>query len=230
MLTRQTATSDHIPAAQGFNARQKAVLEEALSLLVEGGERGLTTAGLARKANCSKESLYKWFGDRDGLLAAMITYQASKVRVPEIPDPAATAEAFRRQLEGFAADLLSVLSGSTSLALNRLAIGQASREGSKLGGLLVSRGRRAIEQRAMRMLETGLAAGHLEFDDRAEAFEALYGLIVGERHVRMLLGDMTAAADEGAIAAQAQLAIDQFHRLYGAGERNTRTNTIKGRK
>ena len=63
-----------------FTPRQRAVLDKALGLLLEGGERALTTAGLARAANCSKESLYKWFGDRDGLLAAMISHQASKVR------------------------------------------------------------------------------------------------------------------------------------------------------
>ena len=66
-----------------FSPRQNAVLEQALQLLVDGGEKALTTAGVARAANCSKESLYKWFGDRDGLLSAMIAYQASKVRTFE---------------------------------------------------------------------------------------------------------------------------------------------------
>ncbi len=66
-----------------FTQRQADVLASALALLVEGGEKALTTAGLARAANCSKESLYKWFGDRDGLLAAVIAYQASKVRAPK---------------------------------------------------------------------------------------------------------------------------------------------------
>ena len=66
-----------------FSPRQNEVLEQALRLLVEGGDKALTTSGLARAANCSKESLYKWFGDRDGLLAAMITFQQSKVRTFE---------------------------------------------------------------------------------------------------------------------------------------------------
>ena len=43
--------------------RQGAVLEQALRLLVDGGEKALTTAGVARAASCSKESLYKWFGE-----------------------------------------------------------------------------------------------------------------------------------------------------------------------
>ena len=35
---------------------------------------------VARRASCSKETLYKWFGDRDGLLAATVRWQASRVR------------------------------------------------------------------------------------------------------------------------------------------------------
>ena len=65
--------------ASEFTPRQNAVLAEALRLLVEGGDKAVTTAGLARAANCSKESLYKWFGDRDGLLTATVQWQAAKV-------------------------------------------------------------------------------------------------------------------------------------------------------
>ncbi len=108
-----------------FPPRQVAVLECALALLVEGGERALTTAALARAANCSKESLYKWFGDRDGLLAGVITHQAGKVGPRQTPVGRVDAAAFRAQLVQFAADLRRVLSGEVSIALNRLAIGQA---------------------------------------------------------------------------------------------------------
>lgn len=118
--------------AQEFSPRQNAVLDQALRLLVEGGEKALTTSGLARAANCSKESLYKWFGDRDGLLAAMITFQQSKVRTFEKAGDRVSAPQLADHLEVFAHDLLDVLAGDVSLALNRLAIGQASRDGSKL--------------------------------------------------------------------------------------------------
>src|SRR5689334_6123671 len=78
-----------------FSPRQSAVLAEALRLLVEGGDKALTTAGLARAASCSKESLYKWFGDRDGLLAAMISFQQSKVRTVERSGERLTADLLR---------------------------------------------------------------------------------------------------------------------------------------
>ena len=227
MLSPETA--EDTAAEQGdepFSPRQTAVLEAALALLVEGGDKGFTTARLAKAANCSKESLYKWFGDRNGLLAAMITYQASKVRVAGMLAARPGADEFRRQLTGFAADLLTVLSGPTSLALNRLSIGEAGRDGAQLGRLLIGRGRRTIEQRAMRLLEAGREAGLIGFDNREEAFNALYGLIVGDMHVRMLLGDaVPLIASPDALSRHARRAIDQFLRLYGTAEITTMSNS-----
>ena len=212
-------TTPDLPKAEVLTPRQNAVLECALQLLVEGGEKALTTAGVARAANCSKESLYKWFGDRDGLLAAMITYQASKVRTPSGGHGAASPEEFRRNLEVFAVDLITVIAGEVSLALNRLAIGQADRDGARLGQLLRGHGRLPIELRARVLIETGRRHGHLYYVDVAEVYEALYGLIVRDLHVRYLLGEAPEARAE-VIEARARLSIDQFFRLYGRGEAN----------
>lgn len=211
---------DSAPADEDFTPRQSEVLEAALGLLVEGGERAITTAGLARAANCSKESLYKWFGDRDGVLSAMIAFQASKVRAP-VGRPAAQQPAaeFRADLISFGIDLLTVLSGPTSLALNRLAIGQVNRDGSKLGDLLVARGRGAVSARAKALLEGGRRAGHLRFSDAQDAFETLYGLIICDMHVRLLLGEAVPATNsERAMASHVTDAIDRFFRLYGTDQ------------
>ncbi|WEX86372.1 TetR/AcrR family transcriptional regulator [Sinorhizobium garamanticum] len=201
-------------AASGLTERQGAVLEQALRLLVDGGEKALTTAGIARAANCSKESLYKWFGDRDGLLSAMISYQASKVRTLDVSAGALDAEGLRRHLVAFAKDLLEVLAGDVSLALNRLAIGQASREGSKLGHMLQERGRRQIGRRAGALLEAGRRAGLLAFDDAEEAYGALYGLVVSDWHLRMLLGEEPGEMKKG-FSRRAERAVDAFLTLYG---------------
>ncbi|MCX5497082.1 TetR/AcrR family transcriptional regulator C-terminal domain-containing protein [Kaistia dalseonensis] len=204
-------------AGETYSPRQNAVLESALALLVEGGERALTTAGVARAANCSKESLYKWFGDRDGLLAAMITFQSSQVRAEPQSSGAVGRAALRAQLIGIGANLLRVLAGDMSLALNRLAIGQARRDEAKLGRLLREHGRKPIETRLSALLEAGRAAGLIAFDDTREAYRTLYGLVVRDMHVRLLLGD---GLDDQSPAARAEQAIDQFLRLYGA-ERTT---------
>lgn len=209
-----------VDASGDFTPRQNAVLDVALSLLVQGGEKALTTAGLARAANCSKESLYKWFGDRDGLIAAMISHQASKVRTHERPGERLTGEALRARLEHFALDLLEVLAGDVSLALNRLAIGQIAREnpaheGGKLGRMLLERGRRQIDRRATALLEAGQRDGLLRFTDGEEAYRSLYGLIVSDLHVRMLLGEDAGSAQ---FPARAKRAVSSFLRLYGSAK------------
>ncbi|ASY57068.1 MULTISPECIES: TetR/AcrR family transcriptional regulator [Sinorhizobium] len=201
-------------SGSGLTERQGAVLEQALRLLVDGGERALTTAGVARAANCSKESLYKWFGDRDGLLSAMIAFQASKVRTLDVSGGVLDAASLKAHLVAFAKDLLDVLAGDVSLALNRLAIGQASREGSKLGRLLEERGRRQIGRRAGALLEAGRKAGFLAFGDAEEAYGALYGLVVSDWHLRMLLGEDPGGLKKN-FGLRAERAVDAFLTLYG---------------
>ena len=61
--------------------REQEVLSAVLDLMVEEGDR-FSMASVARKASCSKETLYRWFGDRDGLLTATVQWQASKVIMP----------------------------------------------------------------------------------------------------------------------------------------------------
>ncbi len=200
-----------------YSPRQNAVLDSALRLLVDGGEKALTTAGVARAANCSKESLYKWFGDRDGLLSAMIGFQASKVRTFEAHAGRLDAARLRDLLVTFAHDLLDVLAGDVSLALNRLAIGQASRDGSKLGHMLQERGRSQIGKRAGALLEAARRARLVRFDDADEAYGTLYGLIVSDLHLRMLLGEPISAKDRN-FDRRAEKAIDAFLRLYGTDE------------
>lgn len=194
--------------------RQREVLENALDLLVAGGEKALTTANIARASNCSKESLYKWFGDRDGLLAAMMAFQGSKVGAGVGEVALETSEAFKAFLNRFAFQLLTVLSGDTSLALNRLAIGQASNDTSELGPLLIKNGRGAIQTKAIGFLKTARDMNYLEFADPEDTYHMLYGLIVRDSHVRLLLGEK-ASTNELNFNAQAKLAIDQFYLLCG---------------
>ena len=80
---------------------------------------------VARRASCSKETLYKWFGDRDGLLTATVHWQASKVRVAPVDAQRLDLASLRRASKRFASDWLKVISSDTSIALNRVAVGHA---------------------------------------------------------------------------------------------------------
>ena len=198
-----------------FSPRQNEVLEQALRLLVEGGDRALTTASIARAANCSKESLYKWFGDRDGLLTAMVRWQASKVRVVPVAREKLDAESLFSSLEHFARDWFLVLSGRTSVALNRLAVSHSASGKSALGDIVLSNGPVAMAKRLKPILEMGQEAKLLAFDDIDEAFRAFFGLVVRDMQIRLLLGDRLELTDE-VVIRDARRATKQFFALYGA--------------
>lgn len=206
--------------ADALTARQQAVLDAVLALMVEqGGEFSMTD--IARRASCSKETLYKWFGDRDGVLAATVQWQASKVRAGNYDAQKLDAAALRESLENFAANWLTVISSSTSIALNRVAVAQAASRKSNLGSIVLANGRFAIGERLKPLLEAGRAAGLLRFDDTETAFRTFFGLVGRDVQIRLLLGDeLTVSGAE--VAADAARATEQFLSLFGSGNTEPR--------
>ena len=208
-LAASAAVHDDAPTQ-----RQQDVLDAALNLLVEEGD-ALTMAAVARAANCSKETLYKWFGDRDGLLIATVRWQASRVRAGNYDQQHLDANALRESLESFAANWLSVISSPTSIALNRVAVSHAGTGKSNLGAIVLANGRFAIGERLKPLLEAGQRSGLLAFDDTEAAFRTFFGLVGRDIQIRLLLGDrlILTAAEIGRDAARAT---QQFLALYGA--------------
>ena len=200
---------------EALTARQQAVLDAVLSLMVEKGS-GLTMTAVARRASCSKETLYKWFGDRDGLLTATVQWQASKVRAGNFDRQSLDAGALRESLKGFAANWLEVISSPTSIALNRIGISQAASRDGNLGSIVLANGRFAIGERLKPVLDAGREAGLLAFDDTETAFRTFFGLAGRDVQIRLLLGD-TLTLSRAEIAADAERATEQFLTLYGAG-------------
>ncbi|RDE08953.1 TetR/AcrR family transcriptional regulator [Pelagibacterium lacus] len=194
--------------------RQKDVLDAALALLVHGGD-GLTMTGVARRASCSKETLYKWFGDRDGLLTATVQWQASKVRMVPVDRESLDGRTLAIALEKFGRDWLSVLTGDISVALNRLAVSHAGQEKRNLGRIVLENGPIGMSKRCKPLLEAAREAGLLRFEDSDQAFRTFFGLVVRDTQIRMLLGEQRRPTEE-AIATQARRAREQFFTLYGA--------------
>lgn len=200
--------------ASELTARQQSVLDAALRLLVEDGDH-LTMTAVARRASCSKETLYKWFGDRDGLLTATVRWQASKVRVAPVDRRGLDLASLRASLEGFAADWLRVIASDTSIALNRIAIGHAGSGKDDLGAIVLENGRFALARRLKPVLEAGREAGLIDFTDAETAFRTFFGLVARDVQIRVLLGDRLELTAQS-IGGDAMRATEQFLALYGA--------------
>lgn len=196
-----------------FTPRQQVVLTAALDLLVEGGD-ALTMTAVARRASCSKETLYKWFGDRDGLLTATVQWQAAKVRVPHVDRHRLDADLLRANVEQFARDLLGTLAGEISVTLNRLAVTDAGGQKRGLGAIVLENGRLEMGRRLKPVLEAGRDARLLRFDSSEEAFRTFFGLVVRDVQIRLLLGDALHLSTEQ-IDKDARAATEHFLSLYG---------------
>nr|WP_306265329.1 TetR/AcrR family transcriptional regulator [Pararhizobium sp. IMCC3301] len=207
--------------SEDLTERQQQVLDATLALLIENSAK-VTMISVARRASCSKETLYKWFGDRDGLLVATVRYQASKVKVGAFNAEGLTGAKLRSILQGFATDLLTIQTGEISIALNRLAIAQAQQQqgslsekaGKDLGSIVLQNGRFSTGPRLKPALEAGMTAGLLRRCDCEEAYRSFHGLIVRDVQIRLLLGD-TMKFGKTIIAAEAERATNQFFTLYG---------------
>lgn len=193
--------------------RQRAVLDAALSAMKEEGD-ALTMSSVSRRAACSKETLYKWFGDRDGLLTATVRWQASKVHVPLVDKAKLDRAALVTTLETFAQDWLGVISSGTSIALNRMAVSHAGSGKTNLGSIVLKNGRHAMGLRLTPVLDAAREAGLLVYDNADDAFRTFFGLVLRDTQIRLLLGDdIKLAALQ--ISADAKRATQQFLALYG---------------
>ncbi|MFY9291119.1 MAG: TetR/AcrR family transcriptional regulator C-terminal domain-containing protein [Methylorubrum rhodinum] len=210
-MQSSTAILDMPPETPSL--RQQAVLDAVLSLIVEGGDP-LTMDAVARRASCSKETLYKWFGDRDGLLTATVRWQASRVHAGREPIDAIDAAVLRKELQNFAESWLAVIASPTSVALNRIAVAHAGSHKSNLGAIVLANGRFAIGERVKPVLEAGRAAGLLTFEDTEGAFRTFFGLVGRDIQIRLLLGDAL-PLDAAGIGRDAARAVEQFLALHG---------------
>lgn len=196
-----------------LSTRQQQVLDAVLELLADGAD-AVTMSAVAQRASCSKETLYKWFGDRDGLLTATVRWQASKVAAGTFDKAKLDANALVASLEAFAVTWLKVISSKTSIALNRVAVAHAASAKDNLGGIVLANGRFAIGERLKPLLDAAREAKLIDFDDTETAFRTFFGLVARDVQIRLLLGDALAITPRE-IGRDARRAVTQFMRLYG---------------
>lgn len=195
------------------SAREQEVLSVVLDLMVEEGD-GFSMASVAKRASCSKETLYRWYGDRDGLLTATVQWQASKVRMPKLDSDKLTLDILSQTLNEFAVSWLSVLTGDVSIALNRLAVSHAGNNKSSLGRIVLENGPYAMRSRLLPIFLIGHKSGLINVQGD-EAFRTFFGLVIADVQIRALLGDERKPS-EVEIKKFAQRAVEQFLVLCGS--------------
>lgn len=196
------------PKASEEKARREAVVQAALGELIACGYEKTTMLGIAKRAGASKETLYTWFGNKEGLFATLIQHQAEATaeRVSAALDDEADP---RTTLETFAHALLKLLLGEPSLSLNRAAMSSP-----ELAPILLKGGRYTTGPIVEQYLEQLDRQSKLAIPCPKTAFQTLYGLVIQDWQIRALLGEDPPISN--VLSRHAVTAVDQFLRLHSA--------------
>lgn len=183
------------------DARRAQIEEAAYRVLDEKGYAGTSMQAIARAAKASNETLYNWYGDKKGLMAALIARNTDTVR--EALSGVATADPLAR-LGLLGPPLLRMVLGPRAIALNRAAAADPSGD---LGRSLASGGRETVAPLLASLIS------HSPLRGEAEVLAQLYlTLLIGDLQIRRVTGAMDAPS-QAFVDARAADAFDTLKRL-----------------
>jgi len=186
--------------------REAEIAEAAYRLLDEVGLAGTTVTAVAKAARASNETLYRWYGDRTGLFAALVRRNADLVR-DALDARAGTG------LDGLARIgplLLAMVTAPRAVALNRAAAADAS---GTLGAELARGGRENVTPLIVARIAEAQTKAALAAAPPGEIAETYLALLVGDLQIRRATG----AIDQPAmpeIETRAARALAQVKTLY----------------
>ncbi|MEM7546007.1 MAG: TetR/AcrR family transcriptional regulator [Pseudomonadota bacterium] len=193
--------------------RRAAIEAAAYALFREMGYKSTSMMAIAKKARASNETLYRWYGNKAGLVAALVEENARAVRVhlaTSIEDRSTPLEMLR--LVG--PDLLSLVTGERAVLLNRAAVIDLT-ETDTVGRLIAQHGRETVGPLIAELLSLANSQGALRIHDVSEAAETYISLLIGDTQIRRVTGAMGPLSDAD-IERRAARAFKQFCRLYAA--------------
>jgi AcrR family transcriptional regulator len=198
----------------GLEPRRRCILEAAYDVLMERGYAGASTLEIATRARVSKRELYAEFGNKSGILQALIATTSARMQVPlataEIRDRNDLADA----LAAYGRLALAELTSPPVIAINRLAVAEAGRS-SELGGILEENGREPNRKALIDLMAKAQAAGVLGRGEPDAMAGQFFSLLLGDLLLRLMLG-VTPRPGPGEIKKRAQSATAAVLALHAA--------------
>ncbi|WP_417681364.1 TetR/AcrR family transcriptional regulator [Roseibium sp.] len=185
--------------------RHSAISRAAYALLAEHGYVGASMLRIARAAKASNETLYRWYGNKDGLFRAMVEDNAAETR-RLLEEALEGQDDPRTTLERIAPVFLAMLLGDKAVLLNRAAAADPT---GKLGAAISAGGRGQVMPLLDRLMQHICAGSDIP---PSEATGWFLGLLVGDLQVRRIIHDCPAPSRED-INARCRKALQAFDRL-----------------
>ena len=186
-------------------AREAAIEAAAYAVLAERGYGGTSMLNVAKRAKASNETMYRWYGDKNGLFAAMVRRNAERSA-----DRLAAALKGHEQpldiLRSVAPVLLSMVLGERAIALNRAAAGDPT---GSLGRIIAEGGRARIVPLLASVIAKAAETGALPEGDPEARAELFVTLLIGDQQIRRVIGALPEPT-EPEVQARADEALAQF--------------------
>jgi AcrR family transcriptional regulator len=190
--------------------RQEQIEVAAYQLLEQKGYAGTSMQGIARLAKASNETLYNWYGDKQGLFKALVARNAAEVKTLLEEELSAQRDALGI-LGLLGPRLLSLLLGSRAIALNRAAAADSS---GALGQALSQAGRESVAPLLIQVLERAKVAGKLFYDRSDQAVVLYLDLLVGDLQIRRVIGVLP-PPDDAFCQERSERAIKMLVKILG---------------
>jgi AcrR family transcriptional regulator len=181
--------------------------------MTERGYAGATTREIAARAKVSKRELYALFGNKQGILAALIADGSRLMRMPfAVSADVTTRAALAATLIDYGTSHLREICQPAPLALFRLALAEVDR--SPEVAQILDEGGRQANRRMLREFLSGAIKRGLLPDIDPEAIERRYfALLWGDLLLRLLMR-VTQIPDLEELKARAEVATEAVLTLY----------------
>lgn len=188
--------------------RQNEIERAAYAVLEEKGYGAASMLAIARKAKASNETLYNWYGSKQGLFRMLVERNTAEIRAFLEKQAAGSSDPLET-LAALGSKLLQLLTSPRAVALNRAA---ASDPTGELGEALGSAGRDTIAPLIGKVLEEARARGLVAFAETDQATSLYISLLVGDLQIRLVTGAAKCPPQE-VLAARAANALTSLIRL-----------------
>jgi TetR/AcrR family transcriptional regulator, mexJK operon transcriptional repressor len=190
--------------------KRQRYLDVATELFLEQGYEATGLDQLIERCGGSKLTLYSYFGDKRGLLKAVV-HEVTEQLGEVLKFEATEEEELKNQLVMFACNYMKFIYAPKMLKLSRLVLANNQQE-PELVSYFLERGAHHSQSTVLAFLEQQDRLGRLQIDDAFLACEQLLGALKGNRHIEALYTDRV--MNEQEMARYAEHAINAFLRSY----------------
>ena len=166
--------------------RRKNILEAGKAVFIEYGYVSASVDEIVRRAGGSKRTVYKYFGNKEALFAAIVDSMTEQIIAP-LEQEFDNKGCLQETLEDLGVAYLSVLLRPDCLAIFRVAVSEGVRFPA-LAKALFDSGPAAAVTRLSSFLNAQVEAGQLQLEDAPGAARQLYGMVRSDLHMRAALG------------------------------------------